>query len=151
MTRLGALINGLRRFDLQLEQVVDVIWLSSLHSYKTAPPGPVQSQAQASVPSAPSPSSILEPPLQAPAVEPRQRLGDSAIPVFQPTTSVPSLPLVVPAAPGLPGSLQIARALRPLRRRVPSEFGGQLDEARTVQRIRVDGHEKPRINGEVHR
>jgi len=52
---------------------------------------------------------------------------------------VPALPIRAPGAPGLPGTLRIARAFRPLMRRVPSKTRFVLDELATAERIADEG------------
>jgi hypothetical protein len=49
--------------------------------------------------------------------------------------TVGGLPVRVPAAQALPGTLELARAFRPLMRRVDSRTQVQLDEEETVRRI----------------
>lgn len=52
-----------------------------------------------------------------------------------PETARSGLPLRAPGARGMPGSLEIARALRPLMRRIPSRHRFVLDVDATVSRI----------------
>ena len=49
------------------------------------------------------------------------------------------IPFNVPDAPSLRGQLDLARALRPLMRRIPSGSTLVLDEAATIQRIADEG------------
>src|SRR5258708_460555 len=51
------------------------------------------------------------------------------------TTKRPGVSFKSPAASALPGSLALARALRPLMRRVPSHIGLILDEQATIRQI----------------
>ncbi|WP_409564888.1 SAV_2336 N-terminal domain-related protein [Microvirga sp.] len=50
------------------------------------------------------------------------------------------LPLRTPGAAALPHRLALCRALRPLRRRVPSKFQFTLDEEATAEHTAVEGH-----------
>lgn len=51
------------------------------------------------------------------------------------THEPPGLPLRSPAAPALSRRLALARALRPLKRKIPSRTAEYLDEAATVERV----------------
>ena len=56
-------------------------------------------------------------------------------PSLRPTAPTQSVPFRVPAVRALTNGPSIARALRPLRRRVPSQFGFTYDELATVEAI----------------
>ena len=63
----------------------------------------------------------------------------------------PTLDVRVPGAPSLPASLEIARALRPLRRRLPSPGGDVIAEAETAQQIADRGFWLPVLRPRTER
>lgn len=84
----------------------------------TAEPEPIPPDP----PAGSSPS--LAGPRELPAIPRNQGLGWG---------SGPQLPVVLPTAPALPARLDLARAMRPLRRRVPSPHRRQLDVDQTAR------------------
>ena len=104
------------------------------------PPSPTASDLQRP----PSPSASDLPP-RPDKIEPETPTGGSTDgeATLHAATAVPAtgaefakaLSLRAPAAGGLPGALDLARALRPLRRRVPAKIATVLDEEETVRKI----------------
>jgi formylglycine-generating enzyme required for sulfatase activity len=77
-------------------------------------------------------------PPQRPRAEPRVALHPYARPQYSPTPrtgGAKATPFRTPSVPMLPEALQLGRALKPIKRRVPSRVQVMLDEADTVQRI----------------
>ncbi|WP_030836701.1 SAV_2336 N-terminal domain-related protein [Streptomyces sp. NRRL S-475] len=104
------------------------------------PPGPAEQAGQA--PPAPAPAHPTEPPVRAapgrvPLRLPAPRTPDGAH--HHPGSA--GSPLLAPAPPMLPHPLALQRALRPLRRKVPSPHARLLDERATADRIaRLGAH-----------
>jgi CheY-like chemotaxis protein len=145
-SRIGNIIAALRAEGMNLtsEEVADMLWLAAIMS---GPQGDLNADQDGSS----APSSVTKNlsendhgldttcrPLEldpAPA-EPRSvnvyaqgRGSDDG------ARSLGALPFRSPTATALPGALEIARALRPLMRRVPSRTMFILDEEATAQRI----------------
>jgi hypothetical protein len=147
---VGSLAHTLAAAQLDFDaiDVADMLWLAQF----TATPAPAQADpAPVEEPAAdlpdldpapgPPPPSIeiddLPPPpdgglnlyADTPAPEPT---GEE---VTEPAPSPPGTPFAVPAAPALRTRMDLARALRPLMRKVPSRTQFDLDEAATVTQI----------------
>ncbi|SNX58240.1 hypothetical protein SAMN06272735_2726 [Streptomyces sp. TLI_55] len=102
----------------------------------TATPARKTPQAQTDAPTEPPPAPLPESP-RSPEAE------DNRVPLrLPPPRSAPaSRPLLAPAPPMLHHPLSLQRALRPLKRRVPSPRRKILDEASTADRIaRLGAH-----------
>ena len=145
----GVTVRG-ARLDLSAEDIADAIWLAphlvapdaSLDaSGEEAPAEP----APEDVPEAPAPEDEEEPdgtPSPTPEVEGPRRLAGRRGELYLPATGGSGRggrPLRAPTGAALPGSLALARALRPLRRRVPSRTRRVLDVAETVRRVAEEG------------
>ena len=158
------LIRALRKegFDPTAEELADTLWLLSRisPSTSTGPRAPSASRAEAETP---LPPPLERPDASEPAPPPvsqGQRKGSirsvGSIPagvggrqsaplldVHQPAggegpaelSRETGLPFQSPRAPALPGTLELGRALRPLKRRVPSRVERTLDEEKTARRI----------------
>jgi hypothetical protein len=153
--RLLSLLAALRhvRMDLTAEDVADTLWLAaylagsgvigaSLSAGSAEPVAtirptdPTRGTGPTAVePAAPTPSALD------PVAHPTS--GDRRGAIYLPAAgSVPSQggqPVRVPTGPPLPGSLELARSLRPLRRRVPSPARVVLDVEQTVRRVAEEG------------
>jgi type VI secretion system protein ImpC len=145
---LDRLLIALRQasVDLTPEDVADVVWLAPYLDTPTAGAeiGVSEPAAEppAAKPAAPPGELQEDRPQAAPAQEWdrngfRRGAGHRAA-LHLPgdgETGKGGRPLRAPTGAALPGSLALARALRPLRRRVPSRTGRALDVAETVRRI----------------
>jgi hypothetical protein len=134
---IGRLASILEMLDLEPteEDLMDVLWLAG----KITPPagrserpgadrhkrrpkaGPRVTPPAGSAPERPAPSG---PEVHLPPAK-----------TFRTTPTLPAAPFQVPAAPGLPAGRELTRALRPLKRRVPSDRDIVLDEEATATRI----------------
>jgi hypothetical protein len=143
-------ITVLRRADLKptSEELGDVLWLSAwvgplmgltgagrsgaAASGGVSRPGkpPRSQQAQAISQSTVSSSSSVP---DSPSIDVYQAGADSSKVASKGGVSVWS-----PSAPGLPSALELGRALRPLKRRVPSKTQFTVDEEETARRIAED-------------
>ncbi|MDL4817619.1 SAV_2336 N-terminal domain-related protein [Actinomadura opuntiae] len=117
-------------------ELSEMLWLachvasSSSGSAAAAPASPVSDEV---VPPA-VPQPVEPPPARAP--EPRTALHPHPAPAAGPAPDAGSASeVLVPTAPMLPDPLGVQRALRPLKRRVPSRHRRELDEEATAARI----------------
>ena len=153
--RLLSLLAALRhvQMDLTGEDVADTLWLAphlagsgvvgaSLGAgsgdpvVATRPSDPALRAGPTPVEPVAPPPTPLDPGASPSSVD---RRGAIYLPA---TGSVPARggqPVRVPTGPPLPGSLAIARSLRPLRRRVPSPARVVLDVEQTVRRVAEEG------------
>lgn len=150
-------------FELDAEELADTLWLAAYDIFPARKPNaPEFLEAPVMPPAVPLPDNGAgdQPPQLPPGApanlpkteEPVQHKvqpeepgtegedGDATLhaPTAQltaDTVSAKALPLRTPAALGLPGALELARALRPLRRRVPAKMATVLDEDETVRKI----------------
>jgi hypothetical protein len=139
MTKLEKIIVALR--DVQIEptatEVADLLWLARQI-------GPVQLAWDRTVRSPMQPGEeggfASKPDEHSSLLKPDETL-DAAAQVFAPgrpstlQTGMRGLAFQSPAASALPGRLGLARAIRPLKRRVPSRINLLFDEEKTVQCI----------------
>jgi hypothetical protein len=150
--QISGFVNGLRLagLDPTSEDVADILWLAlQMRSsaglavdISRAPPGPGTGPSTPSGPGTgfiePDPVRSTRPhdptPLTSAGTR-RERRAD----VVTMGTGRSGLPFSAPGVPALPGALGIARALRPLKRRIASRTRFVLDEAATVQRIADEG------------
>ncbi|MCE7937100.1 MAG: hypothetical protein DYG90_00570, partial [Chloroflexi bacterium CFX6] len=148
--RLVGILRGLGR-DPDRDEVADLLWLAAHIDAPavSADAGEGRATPQPAEPSADTPAGAADvlPAVdsatdlaQAPGLDPDARdihlpaSGDAA-----PGAAVAGLPFRSPAARALPAPLDVARALRPLMRRVPSRTRVVLDEDATVERIAQGG------------
>ena len=128
------------------EDLADMLWLAQQISAPVeASSGSGEIAAAAEEPLKTAPETEAEPPepLISPTAttvadsEPEIPLALPPLPDPDQATEAepPGLPVKAPAAPALRIRLELARALRPLRRQVPSPRRGQFDEAATIERI----------------
>src|SRR5262245_155864 len=66
-------------------------------------------------------------------------------------TGIQTVPFRAPAAPALPGAQKIARSMRPLRRRYPSNRRFIIDEEKTIKQIAEGGPRLPVMKPETER
>lgn len=140
--------------DAEVHNLADAIWLAAQSVFI---PQQVQAKAEDKPWPQLGPTDIKDPPSvkdpEAPAPSPNPKPGESPgnavdgkpsaeLKVDQAVRSGPSprilsrdLPLRIPAARALPGARELARALRPFRRPVPSRTQFNLDEEDTAQRV----------------
>ena len=154
LTQFLAAMSGMTlrgaRIDMSAEDIADAIWLAPhLIAPEVGPEasgdvGPA-APAAANVPEAPTPD-YGESPDTAPSPKSRaeghRRLAGRRGELHLPAASGPGRggrTLRAPTGAALPGSLALARALRPLRRRVPSRTRHVLDMAETVRRVAEEG------------
>lgn len=112
-------------------------------------PPPTSPQANPSQPPSPAPTTPAPPsppddrvPLRLPTPTPTPAGTDgAAVTASDAPAGPPSTPVRVPVPPMVTHPLTLQRALRPLKRRVPSPVGQVIDEEATAHRIaRLGGH-----------
>ncbi|MEA3277668.1 MAG: formylglycine-generating enzyme family protein [Pseudomonadota bacterium] len=152
MQRLDPIIRALSAagLDPTPEDLLDVIWLAARIAataeavVETQPPsGPERPASEErqdeAAPRTPAAEPIEEPQKPTEAREQEARLHryhrPSKLPRIRETADHRASPFRVPAVPPLPQALALARALRPLRRRIASRVERILDEDSTVERI----------------
>lgn len=129
--------------DLDAEQIADLLWLAlQMEEVKVTPTPETQIlEPETPIETNNSDSQLTTPPQKKPPVSRKD-----SIPVYLPPTSKPSqqkpnqsvsegIPFKAPTAPALRNPLALARALRPLMRKVPSQIKTVLDEEETVTQI----------------
>lgn len=129
------------------QELADLLWLAARLpvSHQQTPRVPVTRPATLPPPIPPAPQRSSLPPsrseLRQSATAPRASTSEGAMADLYPTqagvTSGTAAARAIrsPGAPALPGSMEIARSLRPLKRRVPSRSRMVLDETATAHRI----------------
>jgi hypothetical protein len=138
------------RLDLSAEDIADAIWLARHLDAPEADLNGSRVKAQAK----PAPNRVSEKPTlednQEPDGTPSQtteaedlnrpagRPGELYLPAAG-VSDRGGRPMRAPTGAALPGSLALARALRPLRRSVPSRTRRVLDVAETVRRVAEEG------------
>ncbi|MGW5614143.1 SAV_2336 N-terminal domain-related protein [Streptomyces sp. NPDC003877] len=142
-------------------EIAELVWLADrldAGRQDAAPEGTARSEAPAATaggvtapaPAPPAPADDT-PPEGAPLLPPRQRPAGRVaerVPLTLPAPRSPDgprggggTPLLAPAPPMLPHPLALQRALRPLKRTVPSPYARVLDERATADRIaRLGAH-----------
>jgi predicted Rossmann-fold nucleotide-binding protein/tetratricopeptide (TPR) repeat protein len=148
---IARLLDTLRSAGLELDarQIEEILWLAPFLS-----PEPAREEAEgssdrdeASEPPQPERKDLSgEPPPETRAAQPppSQALPEAEVGVPQrevggPTQRGGRMAFRSPGAPALPNSLQLGRALRPLRRRRDSHWQRELDEVATAERIAREG------------
>lgn len=125
--------------DPTAREIAEVLWLAT-----RLPAAASSSDANAEEDSSPQvPAEYATGSVPALADEEATGEGSPAIPVHAPVTaphpgdaySLPARPVRLAADPHLPHRLELQRALRPLKRRVPSRHAGELDEEATVDSL----------------
>ncbi|MEN8443618.1 MAG: formylglycine-generating enzyme family protein [Cyanobacteria bacterium J06555_13] len=119
--------------------LVDSLWLAQFME----PGGVVSAPSQPNVPAVPPGGSAADTGSQAdeptvnlyPDSQPQRERSTEQSETSRPAESSKGVPFSVPAAPALRTRLELARALRPLMRKVPSQKRFDLDEAATVTQI----------------
>jgi transcriptional regulator with XRE-family HTH domain len=136
----------LRDAGVDIDQCLDVLWLARVlpargtarpHGESTGNPDP------ASTPTRPEPAAETPPtdgtatgsaePARVGPAERRRSTGLYASAGTQGTQGTPAVPTDVPVPRAIPNAAELARALKPLRRTVPSIHTRRLDEAATVR------------------
>jgi formylglycine-generating enzyme required for sulfatase activity len=132
-TRLDA-----KRAGLDTEDLLDIFWLAR-HISPSAPASSPTQTADSTVETRQG-ESIAPPPQGS---EPKVSVSLPPPPTDAPAAPDPGLgaglPLQVPAANALRSQLDLARAMRPLRRKIPSPTQWFLDEEATVVQIAEQG------------
>ena len=141
-------------FDLDSEELADTLWLAACGLFPARSPE-IASEVSAEKPPPETPRPVTPVPANpapnsAPPAAPEKSKTETSIetesegaaelvapgiPNAADATPASALPLRTPAASGLPGALDLSRALRLLRRRVPARFATVLDEEETVRKI----------------
>jgi type VI secretion system protein ImpC len=150
---LTHLLAALRaaRVDVAAEDVADAIWLTLCRD-KVAESAPLPDESVAPTPAETPPSARDETPAQRPeppvspapapsAPEAKAAVGGELyLPRSLPGgTGVGGQAIRSPTGAALPGALALARALRPLRQRVPSRTRMVFDDLETVRRVAEEG------------
>lgn len=122
--------------DLHVEDLLDAFWLATRGRHLSLRgPGPADWQPDAAT-DAESGSDL---PDQGPAVAPRPDKRREEVPIYgagrvaDDQRTVAASAVALPAGQPLPGRLELARALRPLRARWPSRTQLEVDELATVE------------------
>lgn len=144
-----------RGLELTAAEIADALWLAAYVTVETAvalPPSipetddqpalsPTQTPKDGTDSTAPPPPTIASPLTQAVAQgQPFAELYRAPEQPAHQRAPVEGIPFYAPAGEALPNKLQIARALRPLLRRVPSFHRLRLDEEATAEAI-ADGND----------
>jgi tetratricopeptide (TPR) repeat protein len=137
--RLVEVVRAVNR-DVSVSELADAVWLLGVvyppDRHQRDPAAPAVDPAQQEVASDPPTVPSVPPPAQPP---PPGQIADMHLPRHDRLLEVPArVPVRSPGATALPGTLAMARALRPLRRRLRSRTSTVLDEEATVQQA-VDG------------
>ena len=145
----GVTLRG-AKLDLSAEDIADAIWLAPyLVAEDSSLDGSGEEaeaeQAPDDIAEAATPEDDQEPdstPSQTSEAEGPRRLAGRRGELYLPAADGSGRggrPLRAPTGAALPGSLALARALRPLRRSVPSRTRRVLDVAETVRRVAEEG------------
>ena len=131
---LSKLITALQKakLDMTAEEIADALWLALQ----------IDSQQEVDIPQT-IPSLSSRPPEDPPLDEQTYPTEEKSANLHLPaqghhddtTPYITSIPFRSPAASALPNALALARALRPLMRRLPSKTDVVLNEHATIQRI----------------
>ncbi|WP_416350920.1 SAV_2336 N-terminal domain-related protein [Rivularia sp. UHCC 0363] len=129
---VAGLVSLLKQVELDLsaDELADMLWLAMQMEPEQATSAQPEVQTSSEVVIETKPSTPSPPP---PPIEPAATVYTSA-PKSQ-GGEIPVLPFRAPAAPALPNKLAIARALRPLMRKIPSRISVVLDEEATAVQI----------------
>ena len=129
-------------FDLDADELADTLWLAAQGIFPPRPSStPAPAGAAVGVPPRRiplSPTSLKSHARDEATTDEENGMASLHARTALSLTDAPpakALPLRTPAAPGLPGALELSRALRPLRRRVPAKVATVLDEDETVRKI----------------
>ncbi len=146
LARVVAVLHG-AGFEPTPEELADALWLARRRAILEDTFGslPSRSDRPEREPTRPEPPAnqplakpLTDQPRPPPPLEPEGALHPHARPrpgPAGPTEGARATPFRAPAVPMLPEALRLDRALRPLKRRVPSRVQVTLDEDATVQRI----------------
>ncbi|GAA0238361.1 hypothetical protein GCM10009527_038700 [Actinomadura nitritigenes] len=116
-------------------ELSELLWLAAHIAPagdEPAAPAPEPAPPVAAAPPPPGPDGLAEPP--GPAPEPRAALHHRPATGTAPPAGA-AAEVLVPTAPMLSDPLGVQRALRPVKRRVPSRHRRELDEDATAERI----------------
>ncbi len=125
-------------FDLDDTEIADILWLTvQMRRSQSSPLPQLQQQTSASTPQITPTQLPLNQNKKSPKSSSKKEGSANVYP--QPSQECnqtsSGLPIKVPAAQALRNKLEISRALRPLKRRVPSKSEFILDETATAERI----------------
>jgi len=143
---IARLISALKqemKFDLNAEEIADVLWLTlEIAKYSpTAVPKIAPASKILARPESVEPLDLApDPPLPAQSQDLSQPLPPQAslfsdLPPAPTEEKSTALPIAIPSASALPRSLNLARSLRPLMRKEKSRYRQILDEEATVTQI----------------
>lgn len=128
--------------DLDAEQIADILWLAlQMGEVKVTPtPGTQIAEPETPIEIDTSENQPTTPPQKKPPVSHQHKASAYLPPTSKSSQqkqnqSVEGIPFKAPAAPALRQPLALARALRPLMRKVPSQIKTVLDEEETVTQI----------------
>jgi cholesterol oxidase len=128
-------------------EAAEAIWLAVRIAERTGPAAsaPSAPERAAGEPAPTAPVTAAPPPVEETAERPRPPQGDRATlySLGQAATAAgparrDAVTVRAPAVPALPGGRDILRALRPLKRRVPSRHDFVLDESATADRVAAE-------------
>ena len=126
-------------FDLDDTEIADILWLTvQMRRSQSSPFPQLQQQTPASTPQITPTQLPLNQNKKSPKSSSKTETSANVYPQSpqQDSSQTSSgLPIKVPAAQALRNKLEISRALRPLKRRVPSKSEFILDETATAERI----------------
>jgi len=143
---IARLISALKqemKFDLNAEEIADVLWLT-LEIAKYSPTAAPEIAPTSKIPARPESVEPLDlapdPPLPAQPQDLSQLSAPQAslfsdLPPAQTEEKLTALPIAIPSASALPRSLNLARSLRPLMRKEKSRYRQILNEEATVTQI----------------
>lgn len=144
LARIVSVLHG-AGFEPMPEELADALWLARRRAILEDMFGSLPSRSDRREPTRPEPPANQPPaelPKSGPPPRPRPEPEGAVHPYTRPrpgpavpTEGARATPFRVPAVPMLPEALRLDRALRPLKRRVPSRVQVTLDEDATVQRI----------------
>ncbi|WP_405017185.1 toll/interleukin-1 receptor domain-containing protein [Kitasatospora sp. NBC_00070] len=131
LDRLAALLTGLGRPDPDPVELAELLWLA-VRSERTPDGGPADRPDGRAAPGGPGPDG----PSPGRRPEPAGPLLPLHLPVADPADGTAAAGTVAtPSAPMLARPLDLQRALRPLKRRVPDPHRALLDEDATADRL----------------
>ncbi|YAF98605.1 MAG: SAV_2336 N-terminal domain-related protein [Nodularia sp. CChRGM 3473] len=135
---IDQLITALsKEVEMSAEEIADTIWLAlQLYEFQTESVSSDIKKEERIFSKSPLNTTQLE---EIPNQQPKEQKAGIYLPSEQKNSKSLGLSFKVPDAPSLREPLTLARALKPLMRRVPSGRELVLDEAATIQRIADEG------------
>jgi hypothetical protein len=143
---LDELIRALRRAGLEFsaEDLADALWLAPRLPRRTSVPKTLGEETSTTVQTGPPPEPPPPPPAkidQPVATQRAETTQEKSVSVHLPAPAASpgegkyGVRVRLPDAPGIPQALEIARKMRPLRRREPTTRYLHLDESKTAERL----------------